>query len=379
MRNKYKGCNSQKTLSGGLIMTTRNVEQVLVYNNFMTMEVLRNLTVQAYEGSKDNTLNIYIDMYRMIMDLYQPNLEVKTMSIITSTMINLCAHLRSYYRSRHRVETNIFLVYSNISTTYNKTFYPGYNAANDIKVKSNAKMTDTVEFNIRLLEILCPYLPDIHFVRGAYEPSVIILDLIYKEEASGNIYPNLVFSRDDIALQLPACHPNTTIFLNSKRTGMMMYANKSNAIWTYLSKTGRNKLLENQAFLDKISNMDTSLLGLIIALTNLPGRSIKSEYDINKAINIVYSAITRKSIFNGRMANPLDIYNGLFIGQECKISADTFAFRYKAVDLLTAHQEYMFTHYAKDISYKSNLSDVETVQAINNKYFYENPLDLNRL
>lgn len=357
----------------------RNAEQVLVYNNFMTMDVLRQLTMQAYAGSKDDTLNIYIDMYKMMMDLYEPNLDVKVTSIITSTMVNLCAHLRSYYRTRHRVETNIFLVYSDMTTTYNKTFYPNYNSFNDSKVIANPRITDIINFNMGLLETLCPYLPNIYFIRGVYEPSVIILDLIYKEEAAGNMAPNLVLSRDDIALQLPATHPNTTIFLNSKRTGMLMYANRSNSIGVYLEKTGRKKLLENAAFLDKLANIDSSLLGLLIALTNLPSRGMKSEYDINKAINIIYSAIVRRSIINGRMSNPLDIYNGLFVGQESKISADSFAFRYKAVDLVTAHQEYMFSPYAKDVSYRSDLEDVETVQAINNKYFYDNPLDLNRL
>lgn len=356
----------------------RNVEQVLVYNNFMTGPVLQHLTGEAYRGSNSNDINIYIDMYKMMMDLYEPNLEVKTMSIVTSTMVNLCAHLRSYYWSRHHVNTSIFLVYSDLSSPYNKTFYPQYNSSNDKKVNSNPRITEFINYNMGLLETLCPYLPDVYFIKGIYEPSVIILDLIFKEEAAGNLAPNLVFTRDDIAMQLPACHPNTTIFLNNKRTGSAFYSNNTNAIPIYLLKTGRNKLMENSSVLDKLSAIDNSVLGGLIALTNLPSRCMKSEYDINKAINVIYSAFTRKSLL-GRMVNPVDFYNALFVGQESKMSVDSFVFRYKAVDLLTMHNDYMYSPYSKDISYKTNLDDGEAVRYINDTYFKDNPLDLNRL
>lgn len=357
----------------------RNAEQVLVYNNFIKSKVLKDLTSLAYTNSTSDTLNIYIDTYKMMMDLYEPNLEIKTVSIITSTLINLCAHLRSYYWYNHHVNTNIFLVYSDMSNNYNKTFYPGYNCNNDNKIRSNPRISSIIDQNMELLKILCPYLPDIYFIHGTYEPSVIILDLIYKEEANGNTAPNLVLSRDDIALQIPAYHNNTTIFLDSKRTNSSTYVNNSNAIFAYLDKTGRKKLLTNQTVIDRVSTLDSSLLGLLIALTNLPSRGVKSAYDINKSINIIASAVARKSIINGHCSNPEYFYNGLFIGSEGKLSIDSFVFRYKAIDLLEMHREYMFSPYAKDLSYRVNLDDSNTVRSINNEYFKDNPLDLNRL
>lgn len=357
----------------------RNAEQVLVYNNFMKNDVLRGLTMEAYAGSNADTLNIYIDIYRMIMDLYEPKLEVKVMSIIVSSVVNLCAHLRSYYWTRHRVNTNIFLVYSDMSNPYNKSYCPGYNSTNDLRVTSNQRITEFISYNISLLKILCPYLPDIYFVEGVYEPSVIILDLIYKEEASGNLFPNLVFTRDDIALQLAGSHNNTTIFLDSKRTGVSMYANYTNAISVYMAKSGRKKLIESPAVISRINGISSHLLGAIIALTNLPSRSVKAIYDANKAINIVSSAIARNTILNGPASDPRVLYDGLFVGSEAKFSKDSFAFRYNAVDLLTMHRMYIYTPYAKDISYKVNLDDSNAVKAINNEYFRDNPLDLNRL
>lgn len=357
----------------------KNAEQVMVYNNFITHKVLRELTENAFKGSTADTLNIYIDMYKMMIDLYEPQLEIKNTTIITSTMVNLCAHLRSYFWNHHRVNTNIFLVYSNMSDKYSKTYYPNYNSGNDLKISTNDRITGLINDNANLLEILCPYLPDIYFVRGIHEPAAIILDLIFKEEATGNLSPNLVFTRDDIAMQIPACNPNTTIYLNSKRTGVSLYSNFTNAIPIYLLKTGRKRLLENQGFVDKISCMSSQHIGTLIALTNLPSRNVKSEYDINKAINILYSAITRKSIINSYMSNPLDIYNGLFVGEESKLSPNSFEFRYKAVDLMSIYRNYLYSPQSKDVSYKVNLDDSNTVKAINNEYFKDNPLDLNRL
>lgn len=360
----------------------RNAEQILVYNNFMKRIVLEQLTVKAFantEAGKSNTINIYIDMYKMLMDLYEPGLEVQHMNIITSTVINLCAHIRSYYLERKGVYSKIFLVYSDISAAYYKTFCPHYNISNENKIASNQRMTDVINHNLDLLGILCPYLPDIYFIKGIYEPSVIILDLIYKEELDGNMSPNLVFTRDDTAMQLPACHPNTTIFLDSKRTGISYISNTPLAISAYLYKTGRKKLLTSQAVINRIQTISPCLLSLIISLSNLPSRNIISIYDINKAINIVGSAVARGSILNGYSASPDLLYDGLFVGSECKVTKDTFSFRFKAIDLLSAHAEYMFTPFAKDTSYKIDLDDGDGVRAINNEYFRENPIDLNRL
>ena len=62
-----------------------------------------------------------------------------------------------------------------------------------------------------------------------------------------------------------------------------------------------------------------------------------------------------------------------------KIDAYNFKYRFNAVDLVFQHRLYTMMAESKDISWLINLNDPDTVKDINNKYFIDNPLDLNAL
>ena len=63
-----------------------------------------------------------------------------------------------------------------------------------------------------------------------------------------------------------------------------------------------------------------------------------------------------------------------------KIDPDNFRCRFNAVDLIYQNRLYnMNMAESKDISWCIDLRDPDTVRNINNKYFANNPLDLNAL
>ena len=61
------------------------------------------------------------------------------------------------------------------------------------------------------------------------------------------------------------------------------------------------------------------------------------------------------------------------------ISYDEFANRFKAIDLRYQHMLYKQLPESKEQSYLQRLQDPETVRSINDRYFSNVPLDLERL
>lgn len=353
--------------------TNITVEQLLVYRNFIKYPELRKLTQEAFGGSTATHLNIYIDLYSMLLELYRRDIQFVEPTVIASTMINLCAHMRSYYGIHHNVTTSFFMVYGDIFW-YNKLFLPEYNANNEDRVFKNQFVVEKIHTNMSILGLLCPYLPDIHYVTKPYEAMTVMLDIMDKEELEGNTSPNLVLSRDPNAIQL-TIKDNTVLFFNDKKKDVSYHADRKYAINSYLLKLHNGTNCNNMF---KIAGLDGSLLNILITLSSLRSRGISSLYPMNKAINIVKAAVKRGSIINGLNTDPVAIYNGLFVGNECKIDIDSFCLRFKAIDLTTQHMFYM-NDASSSTPYKSDLVDVEAVQTINNQYFRNNPLDLNRL
>ena len=68
----------------------------------------------------------------------------------------------------------------------------------------NKVIADMMNFNYDLLKILSPYLPDIFFLETKFESSVLMYELMTREEG-----PNLIISTDLYPLQLCTLFDNT--------------------------------------------------------------------------------------------------------------------------------------------------------------------------
>ena len=76
---------------------------VLLYSNYIKYDKLKELTSFQFANSNENTLNIYIDMYTILRPLYKRNL-IQNSSIFASMILNLAAHMRAYYWTRHKAD-----------------------------------------------------------------------------------------------------------------------------------------------------------------------------------------------------------------------------------------------------------------------------------
>lgn len=348
------------------------IEQLL-NTNYVKYDRMIEIVSRAFAGSRANELNIYIDMYSMIKPLYTNKVyDINDYSSVTSCIVNMCAHYREFFWTRFKVSTKFFIVYSKNTPYINNQFYPDYNGKNIYAFNSNKLVDDMIANNIGLLETLCQYLPDIHFIKGTFETGVIIYDLICRNEVQNNS-PHMVITKDVYNYQLVSMRNNIIILRPKKSNGqdLSYYINQNNLYRLYM----QSRKADYSKFPGSLS---PGLLSLLMALTSVKERDIKSLLNVRSALSQLSQAVGEMRILNGYNSDIQSVCLALGIDEKLPISSVTFEHRFKAIDIQFQHSVFINTAECKEITL-NNLYDPDGVRAINNKYFKLNPLDLNRL
>lgn len=335
------------------------------YNNMI--EIINS----AFVGSKAESLNLYVDLYSILKPLYKSDVEIVDYTIITSCIINLCAHYRAFFRQKYKVETAFYLVYSKNCGYINNQYYPEYNKKNEFLFNTNKLIDDMINNNLNLLETLCPYLPDIHFIKGTFETGVIMYDLICRSELNNND-PHIILTKDIYNYQLVPSRNNVIILRPKKANGqdVSYYINQNNLLNIYLKE--RKCKHTNQILMP-------SLLSLIMALSSVHERNIKSLLNITSVFKLLEESVSYNKILNGYNTDLSILYDYICkVTNNFKTGFDTINFRFRSVDIMFQHSAFINTPECKSIVI-NNLDDPMTVKDINNKYFINNPLDLERL
>lgn len=351
-------------------MNTQTIPtQVILTGSFVKYEKLKNLVLEAFRGSSANHINIYIDIYGLMKTLFSDSLrtDISDYTAVTSTIINMCGHYRKYFRGLG-VESKIFLVFSYNCPYINNQFVVGYNNVFAKKMQ-NKVIREMVELNCNLLELLCPYLYDIHFVKTDFESSVMIHHLILREKESGNNNPNLIISKDLYPLQITCLHDDTVYMKPKKAFGeeltriTLPRQNKGyfDSFWRIYAES-RNSTLDR--FLVHPINVN-----LVSALSRFPERNLDNLISIPTANKIIFNLINSQAT----KILPSTIDYSLL-----KVSSTTIESRYRAIDVEFQYNVFLQTLEPRLLEYK-NLDDVGTINQICAKYFTENPIDLDKL
>lgn len=348
------------------------VEYVL-YGNYIKYDKMSSMVEENFKGSSANTVNIFIDVYSVIKDLYICETFTKENQLqMSSSLINLCAHMRYFFRNRYRVESKIFLVYSENVSEYNKKMWYGYNSLHERTLKRNNETGTLININVEILDLLIPYLPDIYFLRTDFESGVLMYDIMCHNESIGNNYPNIILTTDPYLFQMVGIVKDTCIFRAKKYRSedLSFVVNSENLLSTMFH-------IRNVSEPDFIGEMNPGLCSLFMTLSRCPERSIKSFFNLPKAFNIIYSGVSEHKILNGYNSNTENIWNSLYKAEFDKYTYDMFDRRFRVIDILSQYLVYLNTNYGK--VKLMNLVDPDTVKNINNEYFKKFPLDLNRL
>ena len=343
-----------------------NLESLL-YSYYIKYESLYRMSESL--TNINNNINIYIDLFDMLKPLYTNNYYTNKKFLITASIINLAAHLRQYFWTRHRIWARIYFVYGTCNTNNHIQYYPEFSNNNIQNTVNFITNNQFINNQLELVKILSAYMPNVYFIKRNTHCAMFIFDDIYKKTNETAI----IVSKDKYLYQLPALLNNTIIFRPKKRNGedISYYVNNNNVFKMFYSKASPETI-------NLLSNINTKLLSVLIALNGFPSYNMKSTMNINTAANFILNAIKDNRILNKNITDIDYLYKQLY-DIEQYIDSESFKLRFYAVDLLVQFRLYNSSIESKDITWNIDLNDPNTVKNINNKYFVDVPLDLNSL
>ena len=339
-----------------------------IYSQFIPYVNLRQIIDPVLSTLDKPIINVYIDLYSMLMPLYGFYNYTNPLSL-TACMVNAAIHYRNFL-SKYNVYSNIFLIYSPTMSSSNLRFCPDYNSANIEKMLHNSEVRNLIDQNLTLLGTLIPYLPDIYFRIGTVEVSVIMADMMTGFESRGYHTNHLVISSSPIAFQIPSLVPNAYVFCK-RRNGDLLVVTKDNVLSQALAYT------KNQ-FVD-LSYLNQSWLSGFYTLTGLEKRNIKALASYKTTIRIL-----EKMQFDHELMNPdalVNAYMTNYSGKKKDINtlASQIHNRFKCFDLIQQLLIYNLLPESKEISYLTQLQNLQELLHLNELYFRDNPMQLDKL
>lgn len=347
-----------------------NIESILLgyYIKYIKLEELVNHFVGTeYENSE--SVDIYIDLYDMLNKLYSTDIYATKQFTIVSSIINLAAHMREFYWSRYHVNTRIFLIYATEESNNHKQFYLNFGETKIKETRNYNKINEIIQSQLEMVKILCAYIYNVYLIKKTTDFSMFAYDNILKNPST----PSIILTKSKYAYQIPALCKNAFIYRPKKYNGedISFAITHSNVLQAYCNK------ISNGNTLSQLSYLNPSLLSLIMAINGLPSKKLLTLFNITTAVGRLYLAVSDHRIINDYNSDIDYVYNQLQLYS--KIDSANFKYRFNAVDLVFQHRLYSMMAESKDISWLINLQDPNTVKDINNKYFIDNPLDLNAL
>lgn len=351
--------------------------ETIIYGSFVKMNRLQKLTIDTFSNTPiagATKLNIFIDLYSVIKSIFSEHYttDIKDYTAITSGIVNMCSHYRSFFR-RLSVQTKFFIISSFNICDINRKFVANYNET--FFRKSQIPMFQkVVSDNLDLLEILCPYLPDIFFIRSArnYESTVIIAHLIGNILRDGN--PNLIISKDLYPLQLCYEYPFTSYLYPIKRKNgldesvMIPISDKQSFEFEFWKLVSQIRKFD----IERVIDISPINFPLFCALYRFPERDLNTELNVYTSSSIIYRIVGAEKI---RITLNM-LHEDVEIMQKTPWSL--LESRFKVLDV-----NFMLPYYVNDPESKciklQNLHDNTTVNMINSKFFSHNPLDLGKL
>ena len=359
----------------------------ILYGYYIKYNKLKELTLNEFSNTSNASatkVNIYIDLYDMLYSLYTSRVDIKDVFDISSTIINLAAHLRGYYRRTHMVDTKIYLVYgATNSTIQDKLIFGGYNRKGKEIISENPKINKSISEVFDQLEILCKYIDQVYFIKvNDFDTATVIFDRILKEEAENSSIPNIVITKSLYAYQIPAYTINTRIFRPYKSKGIdsSYIVNKNNCIYRYFFDRSSNKSELSEELNNIIKTLNPETINLLMTLAGIRTRGIRPILNIISSLRELEKMINNRLIINGYnsiLDYSINAYrmNPVMINNKVEIIS-----RFKGIDLRLQHIIFTQSVYFQTINQAIiDLIDDEGFRHIAGKYYKTNPIDINNL
>lgn len=221
------------------------------YVTYSRMKSLMNYFKNTCYANSDH-ITIYIDINSVTKELFLYKMPMYGANEIASSILNMVAHYRHYFKSRHKVETRFFLVDSDNVPTDAQLSYPDYNMSNLKLRMQRPDIMDAVNEARDLVCMLSKYIPDVYYLPAdnygidAEVSTKIMYSILRPEETE--FYkkynaPNIVISKDVHMNLLEAKLDNVYILRPRKKDSMDISSliTPENAVETVMGKTALSK------------------------------------------------------------------------------------------------------------------------------------------
>lgn len=356
--------------------------EYIIGRYFIRYEKMNNLLHYAFDGLEVNRVNIYIDLYSIYHSLFSRSYATTIAGYVTFTshLINLCIHYRTYFRHLG-IDTKIFLVSSYNIPKDSITVIPEYNHVMRDKL-NNQIMSEMIGLNTGLLELICPYLPDIHFLKTEYESSVLMNTLIDRElsieptDTKGRPIQSIILSTDLYPTQLAVLKPNVSYIYPIKsykgdNTLIISQNASSHALFDFWPVILRK--YQNSSSYRSMGSLSPSNFMLLAALNRFPDRCLPLIYNITTSSKL----ISQVPGFDSMKLTPESLFDFIPV-ETLKVNPEVIINRYRVLDIQYQSILYSNSVESKTVHYE-NLSDNSAINLINDKYFKDNPIDIFRL
>lgn len=344
---------------------------LVLLSYYIKFNKLQELHQQKINNIKPgDTIDIYIDLFDMLKKLYSSDIYSTKSLSITASIINLAAHIRSFYRNRLNLWSRIFLIYADELCDNHIKYWPTFSSLGTLVNTINFDSTNKLILSqLKLVEILAAYINDIYYIHKHASFSIVAYDLI-KNNSNPNAISVLI-SKSRYPFQVVAMSNGNIYQLRPKKyfgDELSFIASRDDIYPCYY-----NKLVAKS--LNNISHISPRLMSILWTLNGNKDVNISPIVNIRQAINLIYSSISTNKILNDYQPDPMYVYDSLD-KPYLYMDPDTFANRFKALDLYYQHLIYSKTPEALDTTWYINLNDPQTVIDISNKHFIDIPLNL---
>lgn len=368
----------------------------MIYSNYIKYERLLKLIIDEFRGTQDENcvdINLFIDLYSIIKNAYhRGDFEIHNddTNALASGVINMAAHYRSFFNSRLGVNTKIFIVSSFNNYKYLTAMNPKYKS----RVELEGIKIDYFLKNISILSTLSPYLPNIYFKHYDYATSAAaIRDIMGFNVTHGNKNPNIIVTKDILNYQLVNFKPARTLILRPKKTVDENYnamdvsylINKNNLmtvmIWEKCRKGKHDPTTMKERY-QKISAINPELFSVVLSIIGCNEYNYKYVLQIPSTINILYKIfIEDQLLLNQYNYNPLEVFRLVSNNAKTKnnINIVELESRFRTMDTIYLYDQMQAINMELMTKIPEDLYAPELVKKINEKFFKENPLDLNVL
>jgi hypothetical protein len=343
----------------------------ILYGYYIKYTNMQELVNFAFVDSNPaDSIDVYIDVFDMLKQIYGRNIYAVKQYVVVTAVINLAAHIREYFRTRHRMYTRIFLVYAENDTNNHKQFYMGFGDDSYKSTIDFARNNEFIKSQLEMVKIIVGYINNVYFVEKHTMFPMFVYDNILKNDGM----PAVIITKNTLAYQIPSLVKNVALFRPRKhnKEDTSFCVNTSNGLLQYYSKLTSYKTIENMQLINP------QHLSLLMAMTGNPQFNVKGITNATVAVRLLYTSIANGDILNAHMTDIDYVY---YVMPELSkyIDSTNFAFRYKALDLSYQYLLYTYMPEALDYSWMINLYDPDSVKYINDKYFFDNPLNLESL